>query len=101
VAAAAKCTNEWPPGAPSPALSAWLGRLLDGSGPTGAEEWDLVEAIRAARLPGAAPYRGGIDRSHLALLLTEHRFDGAGLAWPAALEPPGPQPERAAPMAPR
>ena len=34
-------------------------------------------------------------------LLTEHRFDGAGLAWLAAIGPPGPQPERAAPMAPR
>src|SRR3954453_1455319 len=49
-AAAAKCRNELPPGAPSPAVAALRGRLdrlLDGSGPTGPEEWDLVEAIRA------------------------------------------------------
>ena len=118
MAAAAKCTNELPPGAPPPAVAALrarLDRLLDGSGPTGAEEWDLVEAIRAARLPGAAPYRGAIDRSQFAGCSPSTASTAPVSPWLAATGPPGhratgppghratgppgPQPERAAPMA--
>src|SRR3954453_9604803 len=61
------CTNELPrPSQPRPVpapltpLRARLDRLLDGSDPRSLEEWDLVEAIRVAKLPGAAPYGGVI-----------------------------------------
>ena len=88
------CTNELPtPRLPRPApdplgpLRARLDRLLAGPGPGDLEEWDLVVAIRAARLPGAAPYLGAIDPGDLDRLLAERRFDGAGLAWLAALRP--------------
>ena len=53
----------------------------------GPDDWDLVESIRAVRLPGAEPCPGSIDRDQLDCLLTEYRFDGAGLAWLAALRP--------------
>ena len=75
------------PREPLAALRARLDRLLAGPGPQGPEEWDLVVAIRAARLPGAAPYLGATDRGDLELLLAERRFDGAGLAWLAGLRP--------------
>ncbi|MFL5334950.1 MAG: hypothetical protein ACJ8H8_17595 [Geminicoccaceae bacterium] len=68
-------------------LRARLDRLLDGSDPRSPEEWDLVEAIRAAKLPGAAPYGGVIERGYLDRLPTEYRFDGTGLTWLAALGP--------------
>ena len=71
-AAAPKCTNELP-ARPQPRrlpvpdplapLRARLDRLLASSGPDGPEDWDLVAAIRAVKLPGAAPYRGPIDAS--------------------------------------
>jgi hypothetical protein len=53
-----KCTNEFPhPGLPKPdplaALRTRLERLLDGPGPREPEEWDLIAAIRAVKLPGA------------------------------------------------
>ena len=94
------CTNEFAgrrhvrtrePLAP---LRARLDRLLAGPGPTSPEEWDLVVAIRAARLPGAAPYLGTIDPGDLDRLLAERRFDGAGLAWLAALRPAHAEPEQ-------
>ena len=47
----------------------------------------MVEAIWAVRLPGAVPCPDSIDRDQLDSLLTEYRFDGAGLAWLAALRP--------------
>ncbi|MFL5332412.1 MAG: hypothetical protein ACJ8H8_04365 [Geminicoccaceae bacterium] len=96
--AAAECTNEMPPSAPPPgrtprsepltALRARLDRLLDGAGPRTAQEWDLVAAIRAARLPGGVPYRGPIDRDLLEQALHGLGFDAAGLAWLAAFRPP-------------
>ena len=75
-------------------MRARLDRLLAGPGPTSPEEWDLVVAIRAARLPGAAPYLGTIDPGDLDRLLAERRFDGAGLAWLAALRPAHAEPGR-------
>ena len=66
------CTNELPtPRQPRPApdplaaLRARLDRLLAGPGPSDPEEWDLVAAIRALKLPGAPPYRGAIDPGQL------------------------------------
>ena len=61
---------------------------------------DLVAAIRAAKLPGAAPYRGPIDPDRLDRLLAERRFDDAGLAWLASLRPAHAEPERMAVAAP-
>jgi hypothetical protein len=68
-------------------LPARLDRLLAGPGPKSPEEWDLIAAIRASKLPGAPPYCGPIDPGDLGRLLAERRFDGAGLAWLAALRP--------------
>ena len=97
------CTNELPaPRQPRPApdplaaLRARLDRLLAGPGPKDPEEWDLIAAIRALKLPGAAPYRGPIDPGQLDRLLAEHRFDDAGLAWLAGLRPAHAEPERMA-----
>ena len=81
---------------PAGALRARLDRLLAGPGPKDPEEWDLIAAIRALKLPGAAPYRGGIDPGQLDRLLAEHRFDDAGLAWLAGLRPAHAGPERVA-----
>ena len=77
-------------------LRARLDRLLAGPGPKDPEEWDLIAAIRALELPGAAPYRGKIDPGQLDRLLAEHRFDDAGLAWLAGLRPAHAGPERMA-----
>ena len=95
-AAPPKCTNEMP-ARPQPrrlpvpdplaALRARLDRLLDGPGPRTDEEWDLVAAIRAVKLPGGAPYRGPIDAALLAQALDGLGFDAAGLAWLAAFQP--------------
>ena len=65
-------------------MRARLDRLLAGPGPKDPAEWDLIAAIRALKLPGAAPYRGPIDPGQLDRLLAEHRFDDAGLAWLAS-----------------
>ena len=51
------------------------------------EEWDLVAAVRALKLPGGAPYRGPIDAALLAQALDGLGFDAAGLAWLAAFQP--------------
>ena len=98
-----KCTNELPaPRQPRPApdplatLRARLDRLLAGPGPNNPAEWDLIAALRAAKLPGAAPYRGQIDPGQLDRLLAEHRFDDAGLAWLAGLRSAHAEPERMA-----
>ena len=97
------CTNELPaPRQPRPApdplapLRTRLDRLLAGPGPKDPAEWDLIAAIRALKLPGAAPYRGPIDPGQLDRLLAEHRFDDAGLAWLAGLQPAHAGPERMA-----
>jgi hypothetical protein len=90
-AAAPDCTNELSGSAKSPALAALrarLDRLLDGPGPKTAQEWDLVAAIRAVKLPGSAPYHGPIDRKLLAQVLDGLGFDAAGLAWLATLRLP-------------
>ena len=92
-AANENCTNESRPRrlqAPDPlaALRARLDRLLDGPGPRTEEEWDLVAAIRATKLPGAAPYRGPIAPVLLAQALDGLGFDAAGLAWLAGFRPP-------------
>jgi hypothetical protein len=94
------CTNEFAGGhvrtrEPLASLPTRLDRLLAGPGPKSPEEWDLIAAIRALKLPGAAPYRGPIDPGRLGQLLAERRFDGAGLAWLAALRPTHAEPERA------
>ena len=86
------CTNEFAGGhvrtrEPLAPLPARLDRLLAGPGPQSPEEWDLIAAMRASKLPRVAPYRGPIDPGDLDQLLAERRFDGAGLAWLAALRP--------------
>ena len=91
--AATKCTNENQPRrrtVPDPlaALRARLDRLLDGPGPRSEADWDLVAAIRATKLPGAAPYPGPIDRELLAQALDRLGFDAAGLAWLASFRRP-------------
>ena len=75
------CTNELstsrhsrPAPDPLAALRARLDRLLDGPGPGDPEEWDLIAAIRALKLPGAPPYRGAIDPGQLGQVLTEPRL---------------------------
>ena len=78
--ASPKCTNEMS------ALRARLDRLLDGPGPRTEADWDLLAAIRAVKLPGAAPYRGPIPSDLLARALDGLGFDAAGLAWLAGLE---------------
>lgn len=65
-----------------------LDRLLDGPGPTSEADWDLVAAIRATKLPGAAPYPGPIDRELLARAPDGLGFDAAGLAWLASFRQP-------------
>ena len=71
------------------ALRARLDRLLDGPGPRTAEEWDLVAAIRAAKLPGAAPYWGPIAPLLLVRALNGLGFDAAGMAWLAGFQATG------------
>ena len=87
----ANCTNEKRLRLPDPlaALRARLDRLLDGPGPRTEQDWDLVAAIRAAKLPGAAPYRGPIAPDLLAAALDGLGFDAAGMAWLAGLRPAG------------
>ena len=92
-AANENCTNESRPRRlrepdPLAALRARLDRLLDGPGPRTSEEWDLVAAIRAAKLPGAPPYRGPIEPALLAQALDGLGFDAAGMAWLAGFRPP-------------
>ena len=84
---AAKCTNERRLRLPDPlaALRARLDRLLDGPGPKTDADWDLVAAIRAVKLPGAAPYHGPIAPDLLAQALNGLGFDAAGMAWLAGL----------------
>ena len=94
-----KCTNEFAGGhvrtrEPLAPLPARLDRLLAGPSPKSPEEWDLIAAMRALKLPGAAPYRGPIDPGDLGRLLAERRFDGAGLAWLASLRPAHAEAER-------
>ena len=66
-----KCTNELPaPGHAEPesrshpcapaSTACW-----PAPAPKSPEEWDLIAAIRALKLPGAAPYRGPIDPGDL------------------------------------
>ena len=81
--ASAKYTNEMS------ALRARLDRLLDGPGPRTEAERDLVAAIRALKLPGAAPYRGPIAPDLLAQALQGLGFDAAGLAWLAGFQATG------------
>ena len=85
-------TNENPtrrPREPDPlvVLRARLDRLLEAAGPRADEDHDLLAAIRALKLPGSPPYRGGIDLDELDLLLVGRRFDAAGLTWLAAAGP--------------
>ena len=47
-----------------------------------------MAAIRATKLPGAAPYPGPIDRELLAQALDGLGFDAAGLAWLASFRRP-------------
>ncbi|MGD9511148.1 MAG: hypothetical protein AB7I59_26275, partial [Geminicoccaceae bacterium] len=42
---------------------------------------DLLAAMRALKLPGAAPYRGPIDPDLLEHLLAERQFELGGRAW--------------------
>ena len=70
---------------PLVALRARLDRLLDGPGPKTDADWDLVAAIRAVKLPGAAPYHGPIAPDLLAQALNGLGFDAAGMAWLAGL----------------
>ena len=69
--------------APQPilALRARLDALLQRAEPASAADLDLLAAIRALKLPGAAPYHGPIDLELLDQVLAERRFDVAGLAW--------------------
>lgn len=107
VSAAADCTNELPAAPPEPAspnrtnefpatprhptldplaaLRTRIRRLLDATEPHNADAPDLVAAMQAIRLPGAAPYHGPIDLALLDQALAPLRFDAAGLAWLAAL----------------
>lgn len=108
-AAPAKCTNDFAPApapesAPAPnrtndfppprrlpepdplaTLRARIRRLLDGTEPTDPAQHDLAAAILAARLPGAAPYRGPLDLQLLDEALQPLRFDAAALTWLAGL----------------
>ena len=98
-AANENCTNENPPRRrplpdPLAALRARLDRLLDGPGPRTAADWDLVAAIRAAKLPGAPPYQGAIEPVLLGQALDGLGFDAAGMAWLAGFGT-GPAPARA------
>ena len=58
--------------------------LLAGPGPRYTHEQDLAAAIRAARLPGAPPYRGPLDRKLLDEALQGFSLDAAALHWLAA-----------------
>ena len=77
------CTNELS------ALRARLDRLLDGPGPRSAADRDLMAAVRALKLPGAAPYHGPIAPDLLARALDGLGFDAAGLAWLAGFQASG------------
>jgi hypothetical protein len=55
--------------------------LLAGPGPRRPDEHDLAAAIRAARLPGAAPYGGPLDRTLLETALEAFTLDEAALHW--------------------
>ena len=74
---------------PLVALRARLDRLLDGPGPKTDADWDLVAAIRAVKLPGAAPYRGPIEPLLLVRALDGLGFDAAGMAWLAGFQATG------------
>ena len=93
---APKCTNEFPatpwqpPADPLAALRARIARLLDGNVPPDPATHDLAAAIRAVRLPGAAPYRGPIDLEALDRTLTLLRLDTATLARVTASALPEP-----------
>ena len=62
--------------------------LLAGPGPRRPDEHDLAAAIRAARLPGAAPYRGPLDRTLLEQALEAFTLDEAALHWLAGTAVP-------------
>jgi hypothetical protein len=66
---------------PVDALRRRILSLLAGPGPRRPDEHDLAAAIRAARLPGAAPYRGPLDRALLEQALEAFTLDGAALCW--------------------
>ena len=55
--------------------------LLAGPGPRRPDEHDLATAIRAARLPGAAPYGGKLDRGLLETALAAFTLDEDALRW--------------------
>lgn len=76
---------------PLAALRARLGRLLQSGTVDSPGDMDLLAAIRARKLPGAAPYRGPIDPALLDRVLAEHRFDVAGLAWLQGFALPAPR----------
>jgi hypothetical protein len=97
----AECTNELSVAAPAPryctnelrlahrlpepdplaALRARIRRLLEDADPANPDTCDLAAAIRAARLPGAAPYDGPIDLALLDRALEPFRFDAAAFGW--------------------
>ena len=95
--AAQSYTNELPPARPRPepdplaALRTRIHRLLKGAAPADPATHDLATAIRAARLPGAAPYEGPIDRALLDEALEPFRFDAAALGWLAEMGRPEPR----------
>ena len=55
--------------------------LLAGPGPRRPDEHDLAAAIRAARLPGAAPYGGPLDQGLLETALAAFTLDEDALRW--------------------
>ena len=73
--------TRWPPCAPASTACSTA------PAPKTPRNGTSIAAIRALKLPGAAPYRGPIDPGQLDRLLAEHRFDDAGLAWLAGLRP--------------
>lgn len=77
---------------PLAALRARLERLLQHGAAGSPGDQDLLAAIRARKLPGAAPYRGPIDPPLLDRVLAERGFDIAGLAWLQGFGRPPPDP---------
>ena len=101
----AECTNELSAAAPAPrdctnelrlarrlpepdplaTLRVRIRRLLEDADPLDPGTRDLAAAIRAACLPGVAPYHGPIDLALLDRALEPFRFDAAALGWLAEM----------------